>query len=67
MGVEGSLLTVLLGFATGIVMLVLAVRRGHLLSPARGRERSGEGPRGSRAADDPSREDRAGRELSAHA
>lgn len=31
MGVEGSLVTVLVGLAAGIVMLVLAARRGHLL------------------------------------
>lgn len=35
MGIEGSLLTVLLGFGAGIVMLALAARRGHLLPPAR--------------------------------
>ncbi|GAA4519366.1 hypothetical protein GCM10023160_03060 [Brachybacterium paraconglomeratum] len=35
MGIEGSLVTVLLGFATGIVMLVLAARRGHLRGPVR--------------------------------
>ncbi|MGP9612475.1 lysostaphin resistance A-like protein [Brachybacterium sp. AOP42-B2-9] len=37
MGIEGSLLTVLLGFVTGIVMLLLAARRGHLQGPARKR------------------------------
>lgn len=37
MGIEGSLLTVLLGFAAGIVMLVHAARRGHLQGPVRRR------------------------------
>lgn len=35
MGVEGSAVSVLLGLAAGIVMLVLAGRRGHLLPSAR--------------------------------
>ena len=35
MGVEGSLVSVLLGLAVGIVMLVLAARRGHLLPSVR--------------------------------
>ena len=39
MGLEGSLVTVLLGFAAGIVMLVLAFRRGHLLPSERRQER----------------------------
>ncbi len=37
MGIEGSLLTVLLGFVAGILMLVLAARRGHLQGPVRRR------------------------------
>ena len=39
MGIEGSLVTVLLGFAAGIVMLVLAARRGQLQGPAGKRHR----------------------------
>lgn len=39
MGIEGSLVTVLLGFAAGIVMLVLAARRGHLLPSVRAQKR----------------------------
>lgn len=39
MGIEGSLVTVVLGFAAGIVMLVLAARRGHLLPSVRKQER----------------------------
>ncbi|PWH06067.1 CPBP family intramembrane metalloprotease domain-containing protein [Brachybacterium endophyticum] len=31
MGVEGSLVTVLVGLVAGVIMLVLAVRRGHML------------------------------------
>lgn len=36
MGIEGSLVSVLLGLAAGVVMLVLAGRRGRLLPPVRG-------------------------------
>lgn len=36
MGIEGSLVSVLLGLAAGVVMLVLAARRGRLLPPVRG-------------------------------
>ena len=39
MGIEGSLVTVVLGFAAGIVMLVLAARRGHLLPSVRRQDR----------------------------
>ena len=39
MGMEGSLVTVVLGFAAGIVMLVLAARRGHLLPSVRRQDR----------------------------
>ncbi|RCS69553.1 CPBP family intramembrane metalloprotease [Brachybacterium alimentarium] len=35
MGIEGSAVTVLLGLVVGIVLLVLAARRGHLLPAAR--------------------------------
>lgn len=35
MGIEGSAVTVLLGLIVGIVLLVLAARRGHLLPAAR--------------------------------
>ncbi|MFE5776739.1 CPBP family intramembrane glutamic endopeptidase [Brachybacterium sp. NPDC056505] len=41
MGVEGSLVTVLVGLAAGLVMLVLAVRRGRMLGPVSRRERDG--------------------------
>lgn len=40
MGIEGSLVSVLLGLAAGVVMLVLAARRGHLLPSVRA-ERTG--------------------------
>ena len=39
MGIEGSLVTVVLGFAAGIVMLVLAARRGHLLPSVQRQDR----------------------------
>ncbi|WP_152353813.1 CPBP family intramembrane glutamic endopeptidase [Brachybacterium subflavum] len=41
MGIEGSLVTVLVGLAAGLVMLVLAVRRGRMLGPVGRRERDG--------------------------
>ena len=41
MGIEGSLVSVLLGLLVGVVMLVLAARRGHLLPSVRA-ERRGE-------------------------
>ncbi|MGP5006897.1 CPBP family intramembrane glutamic endopeptidase [Brachybacterium tyrofermentans] len=43
MGIEGSLVTVLLGFAAGIVMLVLATRRGHVLPSVRTERRRAAG------------------------
>lgn len=53
MGIEGSVVTVLIGLGTGIVLLVLAARRGHLLPRVRiadadqaiGTTRAAEGPR----------------------
>lgn len=44
MGVEGSLVSVLLGLTAGIVMLVLAARRGHLLPSVRRAERAVQSP-----------------------
>lgn len=41
MGMEGSLVTVLVGLAAGVAMLVLAVRRGRMLGPV-GRRGKGE-------------------------
>lgn len=41
MGIEGSLVTVLVGLAAGLVMLILAVRRGRMLGPVGRRARSG--------------------------
>lgn len=41
MGIEGSLVSVLLGLAVGIVMLVLAARRGHLLPSVRAERAEG--------------------------
>ena len=40
MGVEGSAVTVLVGLVAGIILLVIAVRRGHLVRSA-AREASG--------------------------
>lgn len=42
MGIEGSLVSVLLGLAAGLVMLVLAVRRGHLLPSVRAARAAGD-------------------------
>jgi membrane protease YdiL (CAAX protease family) len=41
MGIEGSAVTVLVGLAAGVVLLVLAARRGRMLGPVGRRERSG--------------------------